>query len=70
MPTVTTLSITLPPAAPPRDTYFCIRMTQAEKREVQSLAQRLHVPASALARHLLLQAVQHFTTGEETSFEA
>lgn len=70
MLTVTTLSITLPPAAPPRGTYFCIRMTQAEKREVQSLAQRLHLPVSTLARHLLLQAVQQFPTGEETPFEA
>jgi hypothetical protein len=70
MPTVTTFSITLPPAQPPRDTYFCIRMTQDEKNQVHRLAKRLRVPASTLARHFLLQAVQQLTAGEEPAFEA
>ncbi|MBZ0277325.1 MAG: hypothetical protein K8I60_14365 [Anaerolineae bacterium] len=69
MPTVPTFSITLPPAQPPRDTYFCLRLTPAEKASLHALAKQLHLPTSTLARHILLQAVQQ-SAGEETSHEA
>jgi len=64
-----TFSITLPQVQPPRDTYFCIRLSQSEKAVVHALARRLNLPASTLARHILLQAVNQFSTGEEVTIE-
>lgn len=69
MPIVPTFSITLPPAQPPRDTYFCLRLTPAEKASLHALAKQLHLTTSALARHILLQAVQQ-AASEETAREA
>ncbi len=65
-----TFSITLPQVQPPRDIYFCIRLSQSEKAAVHALARRLNLPASTLARHILLQAVNQFSIVEEVAVEA
>ena len=70
MQTGSTFSITPPQVQPPRDIYFCIRLSRSEKAAVYALAKRLHLPASTLARHILLQAVTHFSTEEEVTVEA
>ncbi|MCA0453894.1 MAG: hypothetical protein LCI00_07970 [Chloroflexi bacterium] len=69
MPTVTQYPLTLPPAEPPRDTYFCIRMSTVEKAALHALAKRLNTSASTLARHFLNQAVQHFSQNEWSRHE-
>ncbi len=70
MLSVNLLPLTRPPAQPPRDIYFCIRLTQTERTAISELAERLHLPASTLARHILLQAVDHLNSVEEAAVEA
>lgn len=70
MPSVNLFPLTLPPAQPPRDIYFCIRLSQIERSAISELAERLHLPASTLARHILLQAVAHLNRVEEVAIEA
>ena len=70
MLSVNLLPLTLPPAQPPRDIYFCIRLSQTERTAISELAERLHLPASTLARHILLQAVDHLNGVEEAAVEA
>jgi len=38
---------------------FSIRLTQAEQDEIDTLAKRLNLPSSFMARHFILEAVQH-----------
>lgn len=70
MSSVNLFSLTLPPAQPPRDIYFCIRLSQTERAAISNLAERLRLPASTLARHILLQAVNHLEGIEEAAVEA
>lgn len=70
MSSVNLFSLTLPSAQPPRDIYFCIRLSQTERAAISNLAERLHLPASTLARHVLLQAIDHFNRVEEAAVEA
>jgi hypothetical protein len=70
MPSVNLFPITLPPSQPPRDIYFCIRLSQTERTVISELAERLHLPASTLARHILLQAVNHLNGVGEAAVEA
>ena len=70
MSSVNPFPLTLPPAQPPRNIYFCIRLSQTERAAISALAGRLHLPASTLARHVLLQAVDHLNGVEEAAVEA
>lgn len=70
MPSVNLFPLTLPAAQPPRDIYFCIRLSQTERAAISKLAERLHLPASTLARHVLLQAIDHLSGVEEVGIEA
>lgn len=70
MPSVNQFSLILSPAQPPRDIYFCIRLSQTERTAIRALAERLHLPASTLARHVLLQAIDHLNGVEEAAVEA
>lgn len=70
MTSVNLFPLTLPPAQPPRDIYFCIRLSQTERTAINTLAERLHLPASTLARHILLQAVDHLNSVEEAAVGA
>lgn len=70
MPSVNLFPLTLPPAQPPRDIYFCIRLSQTERAAINALAERLHLPASTLARHILLQAIDHLNSVEEAAVGA
>jgi hypothetical protein len=70
MPSVNLFPLTLPPAQPPRDIYFCIRLSQTERTAISKLAEHLHLPASTLARHILLQAVDHLNSVEEAAVGA
>lgn len=70
MPSVNLFPLTLPPAQPPRDIYFCIRLSQTERAAISELAERLHLPASTLARHILLQAIDHLNSVEEAAVGA
>ncbi len=50
--------VTLPPAdQPKRKRIFCIRLTDAEREEIEVLAKRLNMPDSRMARHFVLEAV-------------
>ncbi|MCC6896862.1 MAG: hypothetical protein IT321_28855 [Anaerolineae bacterium] len=69
MQPVTQYPLTLPPTEPPRDTYFCIRMSTVEKAALHALAKRLNTSASTMARHFLNQAVQHFSQDEWSRHE-
>jgi predicted transcriptional regulator len=55
----TQLNSTLPERQPKRDLMFSIRLTQAEQDEIDTLAKRLRLPSSFMARHFILEAVQH-----------
>jgi hypothetical protein len=70
MPSINLFPLTLPPAQPPRDIYFCIRLSQTERTAISALAERLHLPASTLSRHILLQAIDHLNGVEESAIEA
>jgi len=50
---------TLPVRQPTRKTIFAIRLTDAEQDEIDTLAKRLNLPSSFMARHFILEAVQH-----------
>lgn len=51
-------SSTLPPEPQPnRERIFSMRLTDAERQSIETLAKRLNMPDSALARHFVLEAV-------------
>jgi predicted transcriptional regulator len=58
----TQLNSTLPKRQPKRALMFSIRLTQAEQDEIETLAKRLNLPSSFMARHFILEAVQHHKT--------
>lgn len=55
----TQLNSTLPERQPKRALMFSIRLTEAEQSEIDVLAQQLKLPSSFMARHFILEAVQH-----------
>lgn len=55
----TQLNSTLPERQPKRALMFSIRLTEAEQVEIETLAKRLNLPSSFMARHFILEAVQH-----------
>jgi len=49
---------TLPPERQPkRERIFSMRLTDAEREAIETLARRLNLPDSTLARHFVLEAV-------------
>jgi hypothetical protein len=51
-------SSTLPPAPQPnRERIFSMRLTDDEREQIETLAKRLNLPDSRMARHFLLEAV-------------
>lgn len=55
----TQLNSTIPERKPKRALMFSIRLTQTEQDEIETLAKRLNLPSSFMARHFILEAVQH-----------
>jgi hypothetical protein len=68
----TQLNSTLPKRQPKRGLMFSIRITQAEQNEIETLAKRLKLPSSFMARHFILEAVQHHKNqmSQEAAVEA
>jgi hypothetical protein len=62
---------TLPARQPRRKRIFAIRLTEAERDQIESLAQRLKLPGSFRARHFILEAVAHHSAeqAEDVAFE-
>jgi hypothetical protein len=56
---ITQLNSTLPERQPKRASMFSIRLTEAEQDEIDTLAKRLNLPNSFMARHFILEAVKH-----------
>ena len=52
---------TLPARQPRRECIFAIRLTEAERDQIEALAQRLKLPDSFMARHFILEAVKYHT---------
>lgn len=51
-------SSTLPPEPQPnRERIFSMRLTDTERQSIETLAKRLNMPDSTLARHFVLEAV-------------
>jgi hypothetical protein len=50
---------TLPARQPKREYIFAIRLTEAERHQIEALAKRLNLPDSYMARHFILEAVRH-----------
>jgi hypothetical protein len=44
---------------PKRKRIFAMRLTDAERAEIRALARQLNLPDSLMARHFILEAVQH-----------
>lgn len=63
---------TLPERQPKRECIFSIRLTAAEQSAIETLAKRLNLPSSFMARHFILEAVAHHNarTREESPVEA
>jgi len=49
---------TLPARQPKRECIFAIRLTEAERSQIEVLAQRFKLPDSFMARHFILEAVE------------
>jgi hypothetical protein len=61
---------TLPARQPKRKRIFAMRLTEDERAEIAALAKQLKLPASLMARHFILEAVQYHkdyrTNGENS----
>jgi hypothetical protein len=66
------LHSTIPMLQPKRDLIFSIRLTEAEHSEIDQLAKQLNLPSSFMARHFILEAVDHHKTQltQETTLDA
>ena len=60
---------TLPVRQPTRRHIFAIRLTDAERRQIEALAQRLKLPDSFMARHFILEAVRHHSADHSEGAE-
>jgi predicted metal-dependent HD superfamily phosphohydrolase len=65
-----TMPITVPALQPKRTYTLSIRLTEAERAEVESLAGRLKLPSSFMARHFILQTIAQYQRGEEAAVES
>jgi hypothetical protein len=63
---------TLPARQPKREIVFAIRLTEAERHQIEYLAQRLKLPDSFMARHFILEAVAHHSAEQpgDVKFES
>ncbi len=63
---------TLPARQPKRECIFAIRLTEAERDQIETLAQRLKLPDSFMERHFISEAVQHHSrvTSGDAEFES
>jgi predicted transcriptional regulator len=52
--------LSLPTRHPPRTESLSIRLSPAENTAIEALAKHLQLPTSQMARHFLLQAVNHY----------
>jgi hypothetical protein len=50
---------TLPASPAKRQVIFAMRLTEAERGQIEALAARLRLPDSVVARHFILEAVRH-----------
>lgn len=62
-------SFTLPGRQPKREHIFAIRLTEAERGQIEALAQRLKLPDSFMARHFILEAVAHHSAEQVEDVE-
>jgi AraC-like DNA-binding protein len=53
-----------PQPQPKRKHIFSVRLTAAERQEIQQLARQMTVSPSHLARHFLMQAVEYYIRKE------
>lgn len=60
---------TLPARQPRREYIFAIRLTEAERHQIEALAQRLKLPDSFMARHFILEAVAHHSAEQAEDVE-
>lgn len=60
---------TLPARQPRRECIFAIRLTEAERDQIEALAQRLKLPDSYMARHFILEAVAHHSVDRSEGTE-
>ena len=65
-----TMPITVPALQPKRTYTLSIRLTEAERAEVEGLARRLYLPSSFMARHFILQAIAQYPQSEEAAVES
>jgi hypothetical protein len=65
-----TMPITVPILQPKRTYTLSIRLTEAERAEVEGLARRLNLPISFMARHFILQAIIQYPHSEEAAVES
>lgn len=65
-----TMPITVPALQPRRTYTLSIRLTEAERAEVEGLARRLNLPSSFMARHFILQAIAQYQLTEEAAVES
>lgn len=55
------LDVLRPPITPqPRETSLNIRLTKAERKAIDSLAQQMNATPSHMARHFLLRIVAYY----------
>jgi predicted transcriptional regulator len=62
-----TMLMTAPSLQPKRTYTLSIRLTEAERAEVEGLARRLNLPSSFMARHFILQAIVQYPHSEEAA---
>jgi hypothetical protein len=65
-----TMPMTMPALQPKRKYTLSIRLTEAERAEVEGLAGRLNLPSSFMARHFILQAITQYPHSEEAAVES
>lgn len=60
---------TLPAQRPKRWRIFAIRLTDAERAQIEALAKRLKLADSFMARHFILEAVAYYTNEQTEETE-
>ena len=65
-----TMPMTMPALQPKRTYTLSIRLTEAERAEVEGLARRLKLPSSFMARHFILQTIAQYPHSEEAAVES
>ncbi len=62
--------LSLPTRQPARTESITIRLSSEESATIETLAKRLRVPTSQMARHFLMQAVTYYSTRNVEPVEA